>query len=108
MNFKCVFLTVAPVHTAASVKNWLAARGVQMVDHAPYSPDLAPADFFLFPKMKEELAGRHLTQDGFKMAWEGSPGPLPPTTSPPRLGGGLSAARSVWRSAATMSKNLKK
>ena len=71
MNFKCVFLTVAPVHTAASVKNWLAARGVQMVDHAPYSPDLAPADFFLFPKMKEELAGRHLTQDGFKTAWEG-------------------------------------
>ena len=61
----------APVHTAASVKNWLAARGVQMVDHAPYSPDLAPANFFLFPKMKEELAGRYLTQDGFKTAWEG-------------------------------------
>ena len=61
----------APVHTAAPFKNCLAARGIQMVDHAPYSSDLAPADFFLFPKMKEELAGRHLTQDGFKMAWEG-------------------------------------
>ena len=23
--------------------------------HPPYSPDLAPSDFFLFPKMKEHL-----------------------------------------------------
>jgi hypothetical protein len=23
--------------------------------HPPYSPDLAPADFFLFPKMKMQL-----------------------------------------------------
>jgi hypothetical protein len=26
--------------------------------HPPYSPDLAPADFFLFPKMKMQLKGR--------------------------------------------------
>jgi transposase len=26
--------------------------------HPPYSPDLAPADFFLFPKMKIQLKGR--------------------------------------------------
>jgi hypothetical protein len=25
--------------------------------HPPYSPDLAPADFFLFPKMKMQLKG---------------------------------------------------
>ena len=60
-----------PVHTAASVKNWLAARGVQMLEHPPYSPDLAPADFFLFPKLKKELAGRHLSKDDFKTIWEG-------------------------------------
>jgi len=28
------------------------------VPHPPYSPDLAPADFFLFPKLKTTLKGR--------------------------------------------------
>jgi transposase len=28
------------------------------VPHPPYSPDLAPADFFLFPKLKIDLKGR--------------------------------------------------
>jgi hypothetical protein len=28
------------------------------VPHSPYSPDLAPADFFLFPKLKTSLKGR--------------------------------------------------
>jgi hypothetical protein len=29
-----------------------------VVPHPPYSPDLAPCDFFLFPKMKIKLKGR--------------------------------------------------
>jgi histone-lysine N-methyltransferase SETMAR len=49
----------------------LAAKGVKMVPHPPYSPDLAPADFFLFPKVKAELAGQTLTQETFKKSWEG-------------------------------------
>jgi histone-lysine N-methyltransferase SETMAR len=61
----------APVHTAAIVKNWLAARAIQMLPHPPYSPDLTPADFFLFRKVKEELAGLYLTQDSLKSSWEG-------------------------------------
>ena len=32
-------------------------------DHPPYSPDLAPSDFFLFLKMKEHLAGKRFTDD---------------------------------------------
>ena len=32
-------------------------------DHPPYSPDLAPSDFYLFPKMKEHLAGKRFTDD---------------------------------------------
>jgi hypothetical protein len=28
-----------------------------IVPHPPYSPDLAPCDFHLFPKMKEDLCG---------------------------------------------------
>jgi hypothetical protein len=27
--------------------------------HPPYSPDLAPCDFFLFPQMKKVLKGKH-------------------------------------------------
>ena len=49
----------------------MAARGVQVLKHAPYSLDLAPADFFLFTKTREELAGRHLSQEAFKTAMEG-------------------------------------
>jgi len=29
------------------------------LEHPAYSPDLAPSDFFLFPKIKETLKGRH-------------------------------------------------
>ncbi len=32
---------------------------------------LAQADFFLFPKVKAELAGQTLTQETFKNSWEG-------------------------------------
>ncbi len=56
-----------PVLTA-EVKNWLAARAIQVLQHPPppYLPDLAPADFFLFRKVKEELANLHLTQESLK------------------------------------------
>jgi hypothetical protein len=29
-----------------------------VIPHSPYSPDLAPCDFFIFPKMKLKLKGR--------------------------------------------------
>lgn len=61
----------APVHTAAVVKNWFAAHAIQLLEHAPYSPDLAPADFFLFTRVKELLAGTTIAADGVKQAWEG-------------------------------------
>jgi hypothetical protein len=30
-----------------------------IIPHPPYSPDLAPCDFALFPKLKMKLKGRH-------------------------------------------------
>jgi hypothetical protein len=30
-----------------------------ILEHPPYSPDLAPSDFFLFLKLKEILRERH-------------------------------------------------
>jgi len=29
-----------------------------VIPHPPYSPDLAPCDFFLFPKLKLRMKGR--------------------------------------------------
>ena len=40
-------------------KQFLAQWKVTVLDHPPYSPDLAPADYFLFPKVKSHLK-RHL------------------------------------------------
>ena len=31
--------------------------GIKTVPQPPYSPDLAPCDFWLFPKLKENLRG---------------------------------------------------
>ena len=61
----------APVHTAASVCNYLAARGQEMLENPSYSPDLDPADFWLFRVVKNERAGRALTHSGFKTALDG-------------------------------------
>ncbi|PNF18067.1 hypothetical protein B7P43_G03319 [Cryptotermes secundus] len=36
-------------------------EGLKVVPHAPYSPDLAPSDFWLFPTMKDTLPGRTFT-----------------------------------------------
>ena len=50
----------APSHNATIVKQFLAQRKVIVLNHLPYSPDLAPADYFLFPKVKSHLKGRLL------------------------------------------------
>jgi hypothetical protein len=39
------------------VQRFLAAKNMAVVPHPPYSPDLAPWDFFLFPRMKSKLKG---------------------------------------------------
>jgi hypothetical protein len=35
-------------------------KGIPVVPKSPYSPDLSPCDFFLFPKIKFHLKGRHV------------------------------------------------
>ena len=43
--------------------------GIKTVPHPPYSPDLAPCDFCLFPKLKEKLRGcRYETIEEMKEA----------------------------------------
>jgi len=48
----------APSHNVTIISNFLAQRKVTVLDHPPYSPDLAPADYFLFQKVKSHLKGR--------------------------------------------------
>jgi len=49
----------APADMALSVREFLATKQITVLEHPAYSPDLAPSDFFLFPKIEEILKGRH-------------------------------------------------
>ncbi|UYV77835.1 hypothetical protein LAZ67_15002534 [Cordylochernes scorpioides] len=42
----------APAHTSLLVRDFLAKNNTLMMPQRPYSPDLAPCDFFLFPKLR--------------------------------------------------------
>jgi hypothetical protein len=41
------------------VSQFLAGKGVSAMDNLLHSPDLAPADFWLFPELKSVLKGKH-------------------------------------------------
>jgi histone-lysine N-methyltransferase SETMAR len=41
------------------VREFLASKQITVLEHPPYSPDLAFSDFFLFPKIKAILKGSH-------------------------------------------------
>jgi hypothetical protein len=48
----------APAHTVLSVQRFLAAKNMAVVPHPPYSPDLTPCNFLLFPRMKSKRKWR--------------------------------------------------
>ena len=47
----------APVHNPILVTDHLTKMGIKTVSQPPYCPDLTPCDFWLFPKLKENLRG---------------------------------------------------
>ncbi|UYV69510.1 hypothetical protein LAZ67_6003859 [Cordylochernes scorpioides] len=49
----------ATSHTAFIITNFLARSNTPLIPDPPYSPDLAPCDFFLFPRLKREMKGKH-------------------------------------------------
>ena len=52
-----------PAHTTLSVRQFLTKNGVTWFCHPPYSPDLAPCDFFvLFPLMKKKSLKENVLQ----------------------------------------------
>ncbi|UYV80564.1 hypothetical protein LAZ67_19000694 [Cordylochernes scorpioides] len=59
----------APAHISLLVRDFLAKNNTLMMPQPPYSPDLAPFDFFLFPKLKRPMKGRRFaTLDEIKTA----------------------------------------
>ena len=48
----------APAHTSHAAMAAIRDCGFELLNHPPYSPDLAPSDFHLFRKLKESLRGR--------------------------------------------------
>jgi hypothetical protein len=44
-------------HNSVLTQQFLAKDNMVFIPHPPYSPDLAPCDFSLFPKMKLKLKG---------------------------------------------------
>ena len=52
----------ALVHQAVAVQEFSARKQVCMLHHPPYSPDLTPCDYLLFPKLKLPLK-EHLFED---------------------------------------------
>jgi len=46
-----------PAHTSHLVQQFLVKHGPTQLQQPPYSPDLAPCDFFVFPRLKKVLKG---------------------------------------------------
>ena len=53
----------ARAHWALATQKKLAYLGFQCLDHSPYSPDLAPSHYHLFPGLKKQLKGRHFSSN---------------------------------------------
>jgi histone-lysine N-methyltransferase SETMAR len=50
-------------HCSAQTQDAMTSLKFTAVPHLPYSPDLAPSDFWLFPKLKVTLKGQHFSSD---------------------------------------------
>ena len=48
----------APCHTCRVAMAAAKECGFEILPHPPYSPDLAPTDYYLFPKLKSVLRGK--------------------------------------------------
>lgn len=61
----------ASCHKSAETNNFLEGQKIELTGHPPYSPDLAPNDFYLFPNIKNKLRGQRFSSreeavDAFK------------------------------------------
>ena len=58
-----------PAHNALSIQQFLAEKNMAVLEQPPYSPDLAPSDFFFLFKLKGVIKGTCFEDvDDIKMA----------------------------------------
>jgi len=53
----------APSHKSHVATAAIGKAKFELLKHPPYSPDLAPSDYYLFPKLKEYLRGKKFEGD---------------------------------------------
>lgn len=53
----------APPHKSRTARAAIRTSGFEELDHPPYSPDVAPSDFFLFARLKKDLRGKKFSSD---------------------------------------------
>jgi len=53
----------APAYWTLATQKKLIHLSFQCLDNPPYSPDLAPSDYHMFPGMKKQLKGSHFSSD---------------------------------------------
>ena len=51
----------ASSHSSAQTTQFLTGEHIELTGHPPYSPDLAPNDFILFPYVKNKLRGQRFS-----------------------------------------------
>ena len=59
-----LYMTTPPLMCEV-VKSFWASEKVNVLNYPPYSPDLSPCDFFLFPRLKKMLSGNKYTSRCF-------------------------------------------
>jgi len=52
---------IAPAHGALATQKKLTYLGFHCLDHPPYSPDVAPLDYRLFPGLEKQLKGHQFS-----------------------------------------------
>ena len=55
------YMTTPPLISVRLLSLFVASKKMEVLNHPPYSPDLSPCDFFLFPKLKKMLSGNKYT-----------------------------------------------
>ncbi|GFX44207.1 mariner Mos1 transposase [Trichonephila clavipes] len=50
-------------HTSQLIQELIESFGWEVLDHAPYSPNLAPSDFYLFRYLKHSFGGKRFSDN---------------------------------------------
>ncbi len=53
----------APCHSSEKTSEFIVSKSIEETCHPAYSPDLAPCDFYIFPKLKQYLRGKRFQSD---------------------------------------------